>query len=947
MVKAFEQEETSKKVYDLRTAAASHHPYTSSTSLSTSESIQNNHDDYLRTAVATAAAVTPPAPKCWRNAMHLLLWQDYNDSFPIDRKHGPHQDATILCQSLPDSHQKLLALEIARCHMADLGRDLFSTPIQRANVKETTADESTTTTKDVNGGGTAAGQDLERSNCHEPLTNVDDMYYCLKYLTDSGTNAYTQYVAYVQLLCTRLTQEVFLAHQQDVQQEMARRYQDVASQSVSHMETIHSLAKLQTDQFHAMATELPEQIREKMTLEIQERLSARVDEHLDEHLGARLKVQVSNLTHAMQEQATNQALALQLVWEQVAVRERQEQTAWWQNSSRQLQEEQRKAMKRAWERLDALLLRQTSTTGVGGIMSDGRMQSIMAGLEFLLTTVTRGYSWLAFLLYFVTTLNMIWLFTRPRICHGFRAHLFAMVFFEAAAELVLLFLVEQNLGVVTEWQRVGLVQELRRWTIFLECTILAIGLLASMFFGAFTRKPRLQPPLTEPTMFVNTAGTVQESSFPPVRGSTSNGNVMRVNHEQHQQHQQHHQQQQHLLHFNTNSVAHQQPFGPTPQVTPPKPPQQPLQPQQPVYEQSMYYSPIAGGSRGRAIFGRGGANDGTTPTYAYHHQPQQYQQQQQQHHHQFQSPTPFAPMYATQQQQQQQQLHHHQPQQQQPMPPPLPVIYPHYYSSPLPSRPIHGSASTWTNHINAAAATNNNNAAHDGRSFPYTPLDPEGFSRARLHPRRDNTTVQHHEQQQPYHQHQYYQPSPSVAAASPFAASLARRDNNNNNNSSCINNNNPHGASRTTKVAAAAVTTTTQNGGSSSSRARRRVDDGANDKDDEFMDALCEIPNDDDVAGSAVTTAGRPIPTTTTTTTTRATTTTIVPTRDCWIHENAVMRTMIDSASLSRNKRHRRTHDNNQEEVAAVDSEEDDDDEDDEKRNHLPVLPRQKKQAKK
>jgi hypothetical protein len=156
VTEAFQHEELSKQ--HGQQTASNNNPYASL--ISTSATVQNQ-DDYFynqyrddglsssSTVVVAATAVgTTPAPKCWRSAMHVLLWQDNGSS---NRKNGPHQqqDAVILCQGLPDSHQKLLALEIARCHMADLGRDLFSTPrTQRMNQgSAATAGEAAATSK--------------------------------------------------------------------------------------------------------------------------------------------------------------------------------------------------------------------------------------------------------------------------------------------------------------------------------------------------------------------------------------------------------------------------------------------------------------------------------------------------------------------------------------------------------------------------------------------------------------------------------------------------------------------------------------------------------------------------------------------------------------------------------------------------------------------------------
>ena len=111
--------------------------------------------------------IPPASPDCWLSAFKSL------DADGIHFTPDGTVDATVCSWMAPD-HQKVLALELSRCHLKDLGRSLMT--------------DDTMTCSDVN------------------IVN------CLTKLSDIGVTTYTSFFAYVNQLCLRLLQEVVVNH---------------------------------------------------------------------------------------------------------------------------------------------------------------------------------------------------------------------------------------------------------------------------------------------------------------------------------------------------------------------------------------------------------------------------------------------------------------------------------------------------------------------------------------------------------------------------------------------------------------------------------------------------------------------------------------------------------------------------------------------------------------
>jgi len=358
------------------------------------------------------------SPECWRIATTIV-------------QKTQHQiyasDTSKMCEVLPEAHQKRLALEIARCHLQDLGR-----PLYRSSAAER---ECTTTSVD-----------------HETVQS------CLKRLTDSGENAYTQYITYIQVLCIQLTQEVILQYQQKAKDEVAKKYAEISGQSIAHMETITS--QMQT------ISEIPALLQDQLTRELKDQLKESLDEQLRDRISELLRTQ-----------AAEQASFLGNIMDHLELRdvEHQErvndwthyQSSMWQKQAREM-EGQRVALDEQRLKMERLSETVSETTQ--------NMQPLV-GLQSFIKVATEGYTWITFLLHFLGTFNIVWVATRPQRCHPFRSYLYGLVFGEAVLEFFLTSAVHYEL--LSDTARLACVTDLRRWALLVECFTYVFGFLST------------------------------------------------------------------------------------------------------------------------------------------------------------------------------------------------------------------------------------------------------------------------------------------------------------------------------------------------------------------------------------------------------------------------------------------------------------------------------------
>lgn len=112
------------------------------------------------------------SPECWRDAARAMNLDAFNSD---------------VCHLMTSEDQKLLAIELARCHLLDLGRPLFD--------------------------------DTEICSRDSYQNNLSD---CLKHLSTAGETAYTHLRTSIYQLCAQLRQEVTMIDYQQLSSQLAR-----------------------------------------------------------------------------------------------------------------------------------------------------------------------------------------------------------------------------------------------------------------------------------------------------------------------------------------------------------------------------------------------------------------------------------------------------------------------------------------------------------------------------------------------------------------------------------------------------------------------------------------------------------------------------------------------------------------------------------------------------
>jgi hypothetical protein len=136
------------------------------------------------------AAIPLASPECWLTAVK---------AFDLLKTVDSATDTAAVCQWMTSNDQKLLALELARCHLKDLGRPLVH----------------------------------ETSECSNE-GSLENLTTCLHTLTDAGMTSYTHFFSYVNQLCTRLLQEVVVGHFYETSHRLAKS-SELAEERLSAM----------------------------------------------------------------------------------------------------------------------------------------------------------------------------------------------------------------------------------------------------------------------------------------------------------------------------------------------------------------------------------------------------------------------------------------------------------------------------------------------------------------------------------------------------------------------------------------------------------------------------------------------------------------------------------------------------------------------------------------
>ena len=143
----------------------------------------------------TVALLPPTSPECWRQAIQVFDFvQHLTEDSKRTNDYTTAGSANSICNSMTPDHQKLLALELSRCHLQDLGRSLVV-----ANDEDATF------------------------FCQRPGEgSFENLSTCLTKLSDVGMTSYTHFFTYVNQLCTRLLQEVLLLYYYKTSHDLAK-----------------------------------------------------------------------------------------------------------------------------------------------------------------------------------------------------------------------------------------------------------------------------------------------------------------------------------------------------------------------------------------------------------------------------------------------------------------------------------------------------------------------------------------------------------------------------------------------------------------------------------------------------------------------------------------------------------------------------------------------------
>jgi hypothetical protein len=412
------------------------------------QEIETIVDQFLEDSSASSSDSVLPSlsPRCWQSA--VILIHKALDIVNAD-------SAAALCSSLPEAHQKRFALEIAHCHMQDMGMNLYLSPA------------------------------TERK-CTESAPTIDSelVHRCLKHLTDAGQNTYTHYITYVQVLCTRKTQEVFSQYQQNLKNEIATRYAQISTQSIAQMESMAAAM--------SSIASMPQLLREQLTEKFKNDMKETLQKTFDEQIKDRLDV-------ILREQATEHATMFGNVMDKLEQREtehlaRHNEWAHYQSS---MLLKQTREMERQRDALNDHRIKMESLSDA--VSQTTRNIQPLVGLQSLVQAATDGYTWLTFLLYFLGTFNVVWIVTRPARCSPFRSYMYGIVMAEAVIEIVLTGAARHGF-LLSDSERIECTRELRRWTVLLECMTYVFGMVSTSLF-----------PSTDPDKsFVEPAQTTNE-----------------------------------------------------------------------------------------------------------------------------------------------------------------------------------------------------------------------------------------------------------------------------------------------------------------------------------------------------------------------------------------------------------------------------------------------------
>lgn len=196
-----------------------------------------SQEHYTHPIVSTVrhevANTVPPSPECWMGAMKAMHQLERDAASDDGTTNVPQSLGSIVCTGMTHDHKKALALELARCQMEDVGRNLFHETL---------------------------------NNCNRPVQSTETLHSCLSQMTDAGMHSYSLFFTHVHQSCTRLTQEhlmqashaateqlhTMLAHQSDLWQHERERDEQVRAQHEQVLERLWSKAEEREREFEKL-----------------------------------------------------------------------------------------------------------------------------------------------------------------------------------------------------------------------------------------------------------------------------------------------------------------------------------------------------------------------------------------------------------------------------------------------------------------------------------------------------------------------------------------------------------------------------------------------------------------------------------------------------------------------------------------------------------------------
>lgn len=379
------------------------------------------------------------APKCWKTATRILLELTTST---LSSSASSSSSPEYLCQDMTEHQQKFLALEIAKCHLQDMGLELYQTPKNEDGshrtddyVREHCMDHISMITGSTRNGGKNDGVDDDNLMWDAAL-----VLGCLKFLSAAGIDAYTHYVSHVQMLCARLTNEVVITQQQESHHRLRNQFREMSQQSLAQMDTLQRGMVGLTAKLEEL-TALPARVREEMSQDLFEAWDKNVQNmarNMEESLNTRMNEQLQSGTARLLESLSDQH---HHHWDQLLTNilsreeEQEKRHREWTNEQAKLLNAQAKEIA---EQRRALTHQREHIANMTALVAGATQQmKPLSSVEYLIRVAISGYGWITTFLYILCAINVTWLVTSLSITRVARPCLLTLVWIEGTIEILL------------------------------------------------------------------------------------------------------------------------------------------------------------------------------------------------------------------------------------------------------------------------------------------------------------------------------------------------------------------------------------------------------------------------------------------------------------------------------------------------------------------------------